>query len=246
MRKNFYITTVVILTCISFMACTTNATDKKKSEVVTVETSVSEISTTEPSTEPTPVATEEPTTTPAPTPVETEAPTPVATEEPTTTPAPTPVETEAPRNDTWVRNIELEQKLFDNSKEDYTNTVVREVFYDEYAGFSPEQYATFDSICEQYVAGNITADETRQRLVDAKIVAPSGNIKTIMGDYCDVTKTTFSGKDIDPVVFRRTMWNQNPSAIDPEPDYLFMKVFYNEARNETIVYCIIADGCFNS
>ena len=235
-KKNIYLTVAMITTCIGLSGCGCGSTTEPSTEPTTV---VEAEQTTE---TPTPVATEEPTTTPAPTPVETE--TPVVTEEPTTTP--TQIETEAPRNDTWVRNTELEQKLFDDTKRDYTNLVEREVFYDEYARFSPEQYATFDSICEQYVAGNITADETRQRLVDAKIVAPSGNVKTIMGDYCDVTKTTFSGKDIKPVQFERTMWNQNPSAVSPTPDYLFVRAFYNEARNETVVYYIRADGCFNS
>lgn len=260
-KKNIYLTVAIITTCIGLSGCGCGSTTEPSTEPTTV---VEAEQTTE---TPTPVATEEPTTTPAPTPVETEEPTPVATEEPTTTPAPTPVETgaptpveteepttpaptpeetEAPRNDTWVRNTELEQKLFDGTKKDYTNLVEREVFYDEYAGFSPEQYATFDSICEQYVAGNITADETRQRLVDAKIVAPSGNVKTIMGDYCDVTKTTFSGKDIEPVRFRKTMKSQNPSATQPSPYYMFVRAFYNEARDETIVYYVRADGCFNS
>ena len=259
MIKKFFLILSIITTSIVICACGCGSTKETNTETQTTTIFEAEQTTEVPTSaeisETTSIVIKE-TTTLIPTLVETEATMSeetetltiqATTEEPTTTPAPTPIETEAPRNDTWVRNTELEQKLFNDNSRDYTNIVEREVFYDEYARFSPEQYTTFDSICEQYVAGNITADQTRQRLVDAKIVAPSGNVKTIMGDYCNVTKTTFSGKDISSAEFNRTMQSQNPTIVfGVAPNYLFVRVFYNEARNETIVYLIKAEGCFNS
>ena len=186
---------------------------------------------------------EEETTKPTEKPKETEKP--KATEKATTKPTETPKETvkptEKPKSDKWVRNKELESKLFKGLKKSCTNEIDYDDFWKDYNKFSPEQIATFNSICEDFVAGKKTNNETKKRLLAEKRVSTSEDTKAIV--ECDVVKVCFEGKDISKLDFQNLLWDKYNSHISL-PHYLFVQAFYNEAKDTTTVYYVIGRGCF--
>ena len=221
-KKNIYLTVAMITTCIGLSGCGCG-------------------STTEPSTEPTTVVEAEQTTE--------ETTSDVVSSENNESEPNSESETNNESNsfldntdELYVRNTDLENVIFDHFKSDTTNLIKYSNAQNCYLYFTPEQISAFDNLCEQYVNGEITYSLKSEMNQQVIIAEDGSSYKGIKGGKIDVLKFSFDGMTITPEEFERKVRNECLRLL--EPDYLFIRIYYDRECDVSNAYFVIATGRF--
>ena len=221
-KKNIYLTVAIITTCIGLSGCGCG-------------------STTEPSTEPTTVVEAEQTTE--------ETTSDVVSSENNESEPNSESETNNESNsfldntdELYVRNTDLENVIFDHFKSDTTNLIKYSNAQNCYLYFTPEQISAFDNLCEQYVNGEITYSLKSEMNQQVIIAEDGSSYKGIKGGKIDVLKFSFDGMTITPEEFERKVRNECLRLL--EPDYLFIRIYYDRECDVSNAYFVIATGRF--
>ena len=221
-KKNIYLTVAMITTCIGLSGCGCG-------------------STTEPSTEPTTVVEAEQTTE--------ETTSDVVSSENNESEPNSESETNNEGNsfldntdELYVRNTDLENVIFDHFKSDTTNLIKYSNAQNRYLYFTPEQISAFDNLCEQYVNGEITYSLKSEMNQQVIIAEDGSSYKGIKGGKIDVLKFSFDGMTITPEEFERKVRNECLRLL--EPDYLFIRIYYDRECDVSNAYFVIATGRF--
>lgn len=142
----------------------------------------------------------------------------------------------------YVRNTDLENVIFDHFKSDTTNLIKYSNAQNCYLYFTPEQISAFDNLCEQYVNGEITYSLELEMNQQVIIAEDGSSYKGIKGGKIDVLKFSFDGMTITPEEFERKVRNECLRLL--EPDYLFIRIYYDRECDVSNAYFVIATGQF--
>ena len=140
----------------------------------------------------------------------------------------------------YARNKKLENAIYENYKDETTAVVQYSEARQTYRYFSVEQLESYNELCEKWVNG-ATEYKIRDEIRNVRQM-PDSYDNTVSD--INFVQCSFEGKNISMEELERLI-SRNGSGLARIPNYLFVRVIYDQEWDETKVYFVLAEGDWN-